>query len=77
MPLEQQLAELSRWASQTGQELLGKPVIVSPYDEGLGRTHENRKRQEVEIEISNMPVINGWRKNRTGQSIWCAGSRKR
>jgi hypothetical protein len=48
-----------RWASQIGQELLGKPVIVRKYAYGLGRTHEDRKRQEVEIEISDAPVTSG------------------
>lgn len=47
------------WAKQIGQELLGKPVIVSRVAHGLGRTCENRKRQEIAIEISDAPVTSG------------------
>lgn len=59
MSSEERIEEITRWAARTGQELLGKPVTVYPYYEGLGRTHENRKRQKVEIEISTVPVISG------------------
>src|SRR5262245_31424985 len=59
MSPQERIAAITRWGTRTGQELLGKPVSVSPYDEGLGRTHENRKRREVEIEISSVPVTSG------------------
>jgi hypothetical protein len=56
---EEHLKAITHWAQQTGQELLGKPVVVSPYEDGLGHTWENRKRRKVEIEISSAPVTSG------------------
>jgi len=54
-------AAVERWASQIGQELLGKPVIVRRYQQGLGRTSKRRKQQPVEIEINEAPVTSGHR----------------
>ena len=55
---EAQLEELIRWARQIGQELLGKPVMMSLAEAGLGQTRESRERQAVEMEISPAPVMN-------------------
>lgn len=44
------------WASEMGTELLGRPVRVINYRQGLGRTSYSGKGKPVEIEISETPV---------------------
>jgi len=51
--------EINRWASQVGRELLGKPVIVYNYRQGLGQTRERKRRRAAEIEVSDTPVTSG------------------
>ncbi len=51
---------INRWAVFMGQELLGKPVVVHQYRQGLGRTHAaNPSTGTVEIEVSDTPVTSG------------------
>jgi len=50
---------INAWASQVGQELLGRPVSVQQYRQGVGRTAHRKKNQPVEIEVSDTPVTSG------------------
>jgi len=55
--LRRRVEEVNRWAQRVGSELLGKPVIVQNYRQGLGRTH--RGSQHVVIKISDSPLTSG------------------
>ena len=52
--------QVSRWASRVGQELLGTPVVVHQYRQGLGRT-QGRRSAEVHIEVSDIAMTSGHR----------------
>jgi hypothetical protein len=47
---------INRWSSDIGRELLGVPVRVVQYRQGLGRTGARRVAGLVEIEVSDAPV---------------------
>jgi HEAT repeat protein len=51
--------KINRWAARIGNELLGTQVAVQNYRQGLGRTHSDRKRRVVTIEVSDTPVTSG------------------
>jgi uncharacterized protein YegL len=53
------VAAINDWASRIGQELLGRPVAVQQYRQGVGRTREKHRRGVVEIEVSDYPVTSG------------------
>src|SRR5262252_917505 len=57
--LRAQADAVLRWTSRMGQELLGMQVVVQRYDQGLGRTYTDRRRNRVEIELSEVPVTSG------------------
>ena len=50
---------INRWASRVGQELLGRPVTVTNYRQGIGRTPVGRKKRPVTIEVNDSPVTSG------------------
>lgn len=56
--IQDRVAAINRWASQIGRELLGRPVKVENYRQGLGRTPHARK-HGVRIEVSDTPVTHG------------------
>jgi HEAT repeat protein len=47
------------WISRVGHEILGRPVAVRNYRQGLGRTPDLGKRGPVEIEVSDFPIASG------------------
>ena len=51
----------NRWARGTGQELLGCPVVVEQYRQGLGRTRTRRRGRPVQIEVTDTPITSGHR----------------
>lgn len=57
--VETRVHEINRWASRIGQELLGRPVTVQQYRQGLGKTAPGDKHRPVEIEVSDTPVTSG------------------
>ncbi len=57
--LHQQVDEVRMWASRIGQLLLGAPVLVHQYRQGLGRTWRRSKDGVVEIELSDTPITQG------------------
>lgn len=50
---------INRWACRIGQELLGRPVKVQQYRQGVGRTARKGRRDAVEIEVSDYAVTSG------------------
>jgi len=53
---------VNSWARLIGQELLGRPVEVLNYRQGLGRTRPPAdEKRPVEIEVNDCPVTNGHR----------------
>ncbi|MCB9639392.1 MAG: HEAT repeat domain-containing protein [Myxococcales bacterium] len=57
--LHHQVDEVRMWASRVGQLLLGAPVIVHQYRQGLGRTWRRSKDGVIEIELADMPITQG------------------
>jgi hypothetical protein len=56
--LAQCVEQVNLWASRVGQELLGRPVEVFNYRQGLGRTRY-RRRGPAQIEVSDAPLTSG------------------
>ena len=59
MRLQDKVARIKRWANSIGFLLLGRPVIMYQYRQGLGRTWNRSRRFAVEIEVSDTPVTSG------------------
>lgn len=58
--VQTQVQAINQWAVEIGHELLGRPVVVHQYRQGLGRTHEaDPKTTQVIIEVSDTPVTSG------------------
>jgi hypothetical protein len=57
--LQTRVRRVYRWASRVGHEVLGRPVIVHQYRQGIGRTRAARRKAAVEIEVSDKPVTSG------------------
>ena len=57
--IQREVDEVRLWASRTGQMLLGVPVIVHQYRQGLGRTWRRSREGVVEIELTDTPITQG------------------
>ncbi len=57
--VQDQVAAINQWAADVGRELLGQPVHVVQYRQGIGRTRATRG--SVTIEVSDAPVTSGHR----------------
>ena len=54
-----QVAEITLWGERLGRMLLGKPVIIHQYRQGLGRTGDDKKAPKIEMEVSDTPLTSG------------------
>jgi len=59
--LVDQVREVLAWGQRIGNLLLGKPVRIYQYRQGLGRTGDDKKAAVVEMEISDTPITSGHR----------------
>ncbi len=66
--LRERVEAINAWASAIGQELLGKPVRVDNYRQGLGRTGPGCKNGPITIEVSDASVTTG---HPQGEDIMC------
>lgn len=58
-PLMAELAAIVAWGERLGHELLGCPVRIVQYRQGLGRTLVKRQMGVVDVEISDVPLLSG------------------
>jgi hypothetical protein len=58
-PLMEELAAIVAWGETLGHELLGCPVRIVQYRQGLGRTLIKRQMGVVDVEISDVPLLSG------------------
>ncbi|MFH1842112.1 MAG: HEAT repeat domain-containing protein [bacterium] len=56
-----QVQTVLAWGQQIGKLLLGKPVRIYQYRQGLGRTGDSKRAAVVEMEISDTPITCGHR----------------
>jgi len=54
--MRREVRAAERWAHEVGLELLGRPVTMHPYRQGLGRTHGRGGHGPIEIEITDTPI---------------------
>jgi hypothetical protein len=47
------------WGIQVGRALLGRPVLITPFRQGLGRTHPPKPGAAAEIEVADTPLTSG------------------
>lgn len=64
--MRREVRAAERWAHEVGLELLGRPVTMHPYRQGLGRTHGRGSQGPIEIEITDTPIT---RNHRHGADI--------
>ena len=57
--LLKKVESVNRWASKVGEELLGTPVSVVNYRQGLGRTRRGKRSSTVQIEVTDTPLTTG------------------
>jgi len=58
-PIRAEVERIQRWAVATGQELLGRPVSVRSFRQGLGRTIRTPKDGAIVIDVTDSPVTSG------------------
>jgi len=57
--VQDHVKRINRWASRVGEELLGRPVVVQNYRQGMGRTRQSRGSRPVTIEVADFPLTTG------------------
>ena len=57
--VEARVNDIIYWGMRVGQELLGKPVVIKQYRQGMGQTCVEKRLKTVVIEVSDSDLTSG------------------